>query len=184
MDEHSTGSDEDVKLDEQLDEDLESQIKQTEKELENVETPDELNAESGIDSKRMEEFLNAIKKMPRDKAIQLLANMGKGMKDSDHNFKEVSDKEVLSVKERYRMKLNSLKTRRQSKEIIKKLTEKEKIKKKEDEKKKGKDEEAKLNTIHVGKPTKSQKRRQKLKAKKQRDAHADESAATCENPAE
>lgn len=167
MDEHSTSSDEDVKLDEQLDEDIESQIKQTEKELENAETPDELNAYSGIDPKKMEEFLNAIKKMPRDKAIQLLANMGRGMKDSDHNFKEVSDKEVLSVRERYRMKLNSLKTRRQSKEMIKKLTEKEEIKKKEEEKKK---EEVKLETIAENKPTKSQKRRQKLKEKKQKNA--------------
>jgi hypothetical protein len=63
MDEHSTSSDEDVKLDEQLDEDLESQIKQTEKELENAETPDELNAYSGIDPKKMEELSRLHKKV-------------------------------------------------------------------------------------------------------------------------
>lgn len=166
MDSLSTGSNS-PQLDEDLDEQLDEEINTTEKELKNIEEPDEMNIKRDIDPQKMEEFYEAIKKMPREKVIQLLANLGKDTNFGNNKFKDVSNEERLTTKERYHLKLNSLKSRRQSSTILKEL-EKRREKKMESEKKTDTlpvIEETTEKTVESTKQSKSQRRRHNTKLK-------------------
>ena len=167
MDTSSTGSDSDsAKLDEQLDDSLDEEISTVEKQLKNAEEPDELDIDGKLDPKQMEGFLEAIKKMPRGEAAKLIANLGMGQNIGNYDFSTVSDTSRLSTKEKMKLRLQQMQSKRQSKSAKATIEKRKEKKLKEDEEKKKADESTKPVDASPEKPSKSQKKRQKLKAKK------------------
>lgn len=118
-------SDCDSSSDEQvLDETLDNQIEESTKQLENLEHPEEINVNPSFDQDFMGKFFEQIKSMPRDKAIQLLANLAKDNKVPEHKFTSVSEEKRVQNVRNLRDKIKELKLRRSSKVILANYEEK------------------------------------------------------------
>lgn len=118
------------------DEDLLKQINETKAELKSIESPQIIESDTSLDPEVVEEFYEKMKKMPRDKLSNLLANLGRNHKDlgNSHQFTGMTDRAQKSAKQRLREKLSYLQMKRKTKVSIEK--EMEKIDKQKEHKKK------------------------------------------------
>lgn len=105
-----------------LDEELDIEIKNTKKELTSIENPQSIK--SGFDVSNpdfnpqiIEDFYEKIRNMPRDKMETLLANLGKKHSElgSDYKLENMSENNQKKSKQRLKEKLSYLQIKRKSK---------------------------------------------------------------------
>lgn len=176
-------SDSDI-LDEELENDeLDTEIKETEDALENIEHPDEMNGGPEFTEEMMKEIYEKLMKMPRKDAASFLSNLGKGIEKNKHNL--TSDQNKHSLKEQYQMKLRDLEMRRRGKSSMKLLEKRkefnDKLKEAEtsvkDETPKPMPESDTTSDSNVLTKSKKKRLRQKAKLQKTNVDSSDEHAA-------
>lgn len=101
-------------------EELDEEINESKAQLRSYENPQTIESEATLDPKMIEDFYEKMKKMPRDKLANLLANLGQNHKDlgENHQFSDASEKTQKSSKQRIKEKIAYLNMKRKSKVVI------------------------------------------------------------------
>lgn len=105
-------------LDESFDQD--QAITDMQAKLDNEKSPTELNLGNGISDERMEATLEQLKKLPRDKLLNFLANLKQQVsgKEGDHKFITAEEPKRENYRNALRQKLEQMKLQRSGKKAM------------------------------------------------------------------
>jgi hypothetical protein len=84
---------------------LDSDIQESQQELENLEHPEELELNTGVNDEILTKMVEKIKKMPRDGLLNLINNLAKSNNLPPHEFSSVSSDNLENSKIRLRQKI-------------------------------------------------------------------------------
>lgn len=142
---------------------LDDQIEEATKQLENMEHPEEIDINPTMNEDFMKSFFENIKSLPRDKAVQLLANLAKNNHLPDHKFTSVNEQRKKQNERNIKDRIRELKLRRSSKTILTNYEEKIKERLEKDKEDKSANIETVEDPITL---TKSQKKKHRYTANK------------------
>ena len=126
-DNYTTLLDEDILDEDILDEEYDFKIKDKEEELASLSDPKTITTGfENMDPKIREEVAEAMKKMPRDKLLNLIASLGENHSNlgNDFNFQNMSENSKKTAKEKLSDKLNLMKYKRRTKYSLTKENDK------------------------------------------------------------
>jgi len=105
-------------LDESFDQDQE--ITNMQAKMDNEKSPAEINLGNGISDERMEATLEQLKKLPRDKLLNFLANLKQQVsgKEGDHKFITAEESKRENYRNALRQKLDQMKLQRSGKKAM------------------------------------------------------------------
>jgi hypothetical protein len=106
--------------DDDLDESFDQDVTKLQAKLDNEKNPAELNLGNGISDERMEATLEQLKKLPRDKLLNFLANLKQQVsgKEGDHKFITADEPKRDNYRNALRQKLDQMKLQRSGKKAM------------------------------------------------------------------
>lgn len=155
-----------------LDEEYENEMKVVDNTINNLENPVELkldnDLEKNFDQSQMKEYLEKMRKMPREDLMKLLAQFNTNSELDNQDLNELTDDKRKYLLEKLKRKKMQMSARRMPKTFLEQKKQEEEKKMKEEEQKKQAEEQKKLDDEkrkRDKKQKKNAKRREKLKAR-------------------